>query len=136
MSTDNQASLRVLQQRLDTAQEALERVAPKEFAEYELYRKLVEQRKAEATTESAPYLNRQAALLALLEERNQWMSIAELTDEMEKMGLVAGKAQRGAVNTLINYNVEKKTIQKWGQGNSTEVLIGMPGWDTPEEEQY
>ena len=59
-----------------------------------------------------------------------------LTDEMEKMGLVAGKAQRGAVNTLINYNVEKKTIQKWGQGNSTEVMIGLPGWDTPEEEQY
>jgi len=136
MSFSDQASLQALQQRLESAQEALERAAPKEFAEYELYRKLVEQRKAESTSEPAPYLNRQDALLALLEERNQWMSIAELTDEMEKMGLVAGKAQRGAVHTLINYNVEKKIIQKWGQGNSTEVLIGMPGWDTPEEEQY
>src|ERR1700753_90444 len=136
MSLTDHASLRVLQQRLESAQEALERAAPKEFAEYELYRKLVEQRKAESTEEATPYINRQDVLLTLLEERNQWMSIAELTDEMEKMGLVAGQAQRGAVNTLINYTVEKKTIQKWRQGNSTEVMIGLPGWDTPEEEQY
>lgn len=136
MSFSEQASLRVLQQRLESAQEALERVAPKEFEEYELYRKLIEQRKAESAPEEGAYVNRQDALMSLLEERNQWMSIAELTDEMEKMGLVAGKAQRGAVNTLINYNVEKKTIQKWGQGNSTEVMIGLPGWDVPEEEQY
>ena len=68
MSPSNQASLQTLQQRLEASQEALERVAPKEFAEYELYRKLVEQRKAESTPEAAPYLNRQDALMAILED--------------------------------------------------------------------